>query len=70
MRRIRHRTRFLAALALAAGFDGSALAQKTCAMCRDNFDDCLAGRVVDRRECVGRYNACAGSMGWPMRPAE
>ena len=70
MRSIRHKTLYLAAFVFAAGFAGSASAQRTCDMCMDGFRYCIADQILDRSQCVDQYNACASPMNCPLMPIE
>ena len=66
---IRHRTvMFAAAFALAAGFAGSAAAQRNCSICTGIYDHCMAQPDASEYECVLEHNRCAKSLGCPFKP--
>ncbi|SDZ09332.1 hypothetical protein SAMN04487939_11590 [Lysobacter sp. yr284] len=59
---------FAAAFALAAGFAGSATAQRNCSICTGIYDNCMAKPDASEFECVLEHNRCAKSLGCPFKP--
>lgn len=65
----RHTLMFLSAFALAAGFAGSATAQRNCSICTGIYDTCMSKPDADEFNCVLEHNRCAKSLGCPFKPA-
>ena len=65
---IRHKTLFLAVFVFAAGFAGSAFAQRNCSWCTAIYDHCMAQPDADQGLCAREHNRCAEPINCPLMP--
>ncbi|ROU08753.1 hypothetical protein D9T17_02895 [Lysobacter enzymogenes] len=68
MRSIRRTTLFLVLSVFAAGFAGSAFAQRDCSWCTAIYDTCMAQPDADQGLCAREHNRCAEPMNCPLMP--
>lgn len=68
MRSIRRTTLFLALSVFAAGFVGSAFAQRDCSWCTAIYDACMVQPDADQGLCAREHNYCAEPINCPLMP--
>ncbi|MGH8083043.1 MAG: hypothetical protein ACREP7_20870 [Lysobacter sp.] len=64
----RRKTLFVAAFVFAAGFAGSAGAQRNCEMCMTTYNICMAQPDAEQWRCALEHNRCAEPIGCPLMP--